>query len=118
MISHSLSNCCAFASFLSCLSSLYHRQHFCRISRAFAPPVPTAEDYQQMMQQDVTAPPTAGGLYPTGGFAPSQAAPPADTAPPDGSMVFSSDSDGTTFRTEGSSGDSSETSKSSSWFSS
>mmetsp|Transcript_12969 Transcript_12969/g.16992 ORF Transcript_12969/g.16992 Transcript_12969/m.16992 type:complete len:228 (-) Transcript_12969:51-734(-) len=90
------------------------------ISRAFAPPVLNADDYERAMQQDVTAPPTAGGLFPTGVFAPSAAAPPADTAPPPMSSnpsIFS-DSDGTTFQTEGSSdGGSAESSKSGSWFS-
>lgn len=91
-----------------------------RISRAIAPPVPTAEDYQRAMQQDVTAPPTAGGLFPTGGFSPgpssSRSSSPSDTVPPS-DLLFPTDShDGTTFRTEGSSSGNSESSKGG-WFS-
>mmetsp|Transcript_17858 Transcript_17858/g.42137 ORF Transcript_17858/g.42137 Transcript_17858/m.42137 type:complete len:229 (-) Transcript_17858:132-818(-) len=89
------------------------------LGRAFAPPVPTAEDYAQGMAQDVTAPPTAGGLYPTGGFSPSPASPPPSdaSAPHPSETVFSSDGDGTTFQTEGSSGDASSADSSKSWFS-
>ncbi|KAL7580272.1 hypothetical protein ACA910_013005 [Epithemia clementina (nom. ined.)] len=81
------------------------------ISRAFAPPVPTAEDYQRAMQQDVTAPPTAGGLFPTGGF---QMATGGGGAPPPDSMYPTDSDDGTTFRTEGSSNESGK--GGSSWF--
>lgn len=88
------------------------------LSRAFAPPVPTAEDYAAAVQRDVTAPPTAGGLYPTGGFGSAATAPPTDAASTD-PMPFPSDSDGTSFQAERSadSADSGNTSKSGSWFS-
>jgi hypothetical protein len=73
-----------------------------------APPVPTAEDYAAaaaMHQHDVTAPPTAGGLFPTGGFSLGSSA--ASTSQPysSGDELSLSDpyleTDGTTtFRTE------------------
>jgi mitochondrial import inner membrane translocase subunit TIM17 len=77
-------------------------------TRMMAPPVPTAEDYERQMQQqqmDITAPPTQGGLFPSGLFGGSSGTPsepassPIDTAPP--SFI---ETDGiTTFSTEGSS---------------
>lgn len=80
------------------------------ISRAFAPPVPTAEDYQRALQQDVTAPPTTGGLFQSGGFSmPGRSAgpPPIDHTAPPSDILFPSSDDGTTFRTEGNSSSSS-----------
>jgi hypothetical protein len=56
-------------------------------SRMMAPPVPTAEDYAQAAR-DVTAPPTAGGLFgsggsgfPTFGSSPSSASPQSSLDP-------------------------------------
>jgi import inner membrane translocase subunit TIM17 len=77
------------------------------LSRALSPAPPSAEDYQQAMQQDVTAPPTKGGLFPA-------TAPPAarkqPSAPPAAPVAPSQDSylesDGTTtFSTEASKAD-------------
>jgi hypothetical protein len=56
-------------------------------------PPPTAEDYQramEMQRNDVTAPPTAGGLFPMfgGGGGPSGNVPPATTAPPSGESMY------------------------------
>jgi import inner membrane translocase subunit TIM17 len=90
-------------------------------TKMMAPPVPTADDYEQAMRQDITAPPTAGGLFPSmgrGNSSNSSSAPPA--APPPVSSEPYLESDGTTtFSTETSggsdSGDSSSGS-SSSWF--
>jgi len=90
-------------------------------TKMMAPPVPTADDYEQAMRQDITAPPTAGGLFPSmgrGNSSNSSSAPPA--APPPVSSEPYLESDGTTtFSTETSggsdSGDSSSGS-STSWF--
>jgi mitochondrial import inner membrane translocase subunit TIM17 len=63
-------------------------------SRMVAMPPPTAEDYQramEMQRNDVTAPPTAGGLFPMfggGSSGPSGNAPPATTAPPSGESMY------------------------------
>jgi import inner membrane translocase subunit TIM17 len=68
-------------------------------SRMVAMPPPTAEDYERAMQQqrnDVTAPPTLGGLFPGfGGAAPSSSGgggagsvPAATTEPPLGEPSF------------------------------
>ena len=61
---------------------------------------PTREEYEAAMAQqarDVTAPPTAGGLFPTAGFggssgsvSPSETAPPADPYSGSDSTTFSS----------------------------
>ena len=60
-------------------------------TKMMAPPVPTAEDYEKAMQaNDPTAPPTAGGLFPSRGggglgglLAPSsEPSPPEATEPP------------------------------------
>jgi import inner membrane translocase subunit TIM17 len=70
------------------------------ISRALAPAPPTAEDYERAMQQDVTAPPTMGGLMPRNPFLSSASdASPTPTPPAsapsqpymetDGSTTFS-----------------------------
>lgn len=50
-------------------------------TRMMAPPVPTAEDYAAAASMDVTAPPTAGGLFPTGSF-PSFGGGSRNTSPP------------------------------------
>jgi mitochondrial import inner membrane translocase subunit TIM17 len=79
-------------------------------SRMMAPPVPTAEDYAQAAR-DVTAPPTAGGLFgggsggsgfPTFGSSPSSAPLPPSSMDPGPAMSDTfSESDGiTTFSTE------------------
>ncbi|GKY94579.1 hypothetical protein MPSEU_000423500 [Mayamaea pseudoterrestris] len=56
-------------------------------SRMMAMPPPTAEDYEKAMRQDVTAPPTAGGLFPSGfggGLGRRSTSPSVDaSAPPD-----------------------------------
>lgn len=68
--------------------------------RMMAQPPPTAEDYQRAMQQDVTAPPTAGGLFPTGGFTLGRNSTPSqDTAPPISEPYLETDGT-TTFSTE------------------
>lgn len=91
------------------------------LSRALSPAPPNAEDYERAMQQDVTAPPTAGGLFPSSAAAPPSspaakepaAAPPAGLAPPEPYM----ESDGTTtFSTETSNTDDSGSSSSGGWF--
>lgn len=78
-------------------------------TRMMSQPPPTAEDYQRAMQEqarDVTAPPTAGGLFPSGlgggGSSSSSSSAPAppttpsvDTAPPPTSEGFM-ETDGTT----------------------
>lgn len=69
-------------------------------SRMMAMPPPTAEDYEKAMHQDVTAPPTAGGLFPQGFGAPNRmpTSPAAETAPP-GQPQFNEpylETDGTT----------------------
>jgi mitochondrial import inner membrane translocase subunit TIM17 len=75
-------------------------------TKMMAPAVPTAEDYAAAMAaQDVTAPPTAGGLFPTGGFgfgAPSTPAssPPAALDPPTMSDSYLETDGTTTFQTE------------------
>jgi import inner membrane translocase subunit TIM17 len=90
-------------------------------TKMMAPPVPTADDYEQAMRQDITAPPTAGGLFPSmgrGNSSNSSSAPPA--APPPVSSEPYLESDGTTtFSTETSGGSDSVDSSSgssSSWF--
>jgi mitochondrial import inner membrane translocase subunit TIM17 len=76
-------------------------------SRMMAMPPPTAEDYEKAMRQDVTAPPTAGGLFPSafGGSSSSGMGAPglphneSDTAPPPGPPQFNEaylETDGTT----------------------
>lgn len=77
-----------------------------RLTRAFAPPVPTSEDMEMAMRQDVTAPPTQGGLFPTGMLGGRSSPPtqsPSSTEPPPefkSSETFYSDS-GTTTTTSG-----------------
>ena len=85
-------------------------------TKMMAPPVPTAEDYEQAMRQDVTAPPTAGGLFgsmPSFGVPASSAPEQSDTAPPEPSFT-DFDSSSTTFSNEVKPD---ESSGSSSWFS-
>ena len=73
-------------------------------SRMMAMPPPTAEDYEKAMRQDVTAPPTAGGLFPTGfggnlGRSPTVPTNESDLPPPPGAPQFSEpylEKDGTT----------------------
>lgn len=86
------------------------------ITKALAPPVPTAQDYAR----DVTAPPTAGGFFPSFGGstapeAPSAADPP--TPPPSSptSQPYLETDGTTTFSTESSTSESTEK-KSSSWW--
>lgn len=82
------------------------------ISRALAPAPPTAEDYERAMQQDVTAPPTMGGLMPRNPFMSSNSEPPPPEQAPsqpyletDGSTTFSKEvtSSSTTSDSSGSS---------------
>lgn len=90
-------------------------------TKMMAPPVPTAEDYERQaaMANDPTAPPTAGGLFPTmggggggafggllGSSSPEEPTPPSATEPP----PFSVMTDGTTtFSTEATKSDTSGT---------
>lgn len=95
-------------------------------TKMMAPPVPTIDDYEQAMKQDITAPPTAGGLFPSfggssggsGSAPPPPAAASSGGAPPPPMSDPYSESDGTTtFTTESTatgSGDSS--AGSGSWF--
>lgn len=79
-------------------------------TKMMAPPVPTAEDYEraQMQQHDPTAPPTAGGLFPSRGGGGGALAPPAPTpapasepsAPPSQSEPIHMTDGTTTFTTE------------------
>jgi Tim17/Tim22/Tim23/Pmp24 family len=82
------------------------------ITRMMAQPVPTAEDYERQMQQqqDITAPPTQGGLFPaglfssapatttiggggseSGGTAPQMTSPPPSFLETDGTTTFSTE---------------------------
>jgi hypothetical protein len=78
-----------------------------RLNRMMAPPVPTADDYAAM-QNDSTAPPTAGGLFPSGlmggggggGNARSPQASSAPPPPPSSSEPFLETDGTTTFSTE------------------
>jgi hypothetical protein len=89
-------------------------------TKMMAPPVPTAESYEQAAN-DVTAPPTAGGLFPSmGGMGGGggRAAPPTPTPTPEIEAPTSQEpymeSDGTTtFSTETSRN---EENSGSSWF--
>lgn len=96
-------------------------------TKMMAPPVPTAEDYERSMQMnDPTAPPTAGGLFPSrssGGGGGLLAPPtPASAAETDAAPASSTDapfsmSDGTTtFSTETSNGEDSNGNGGSSWW--
>jgi mitochondrial import inner membrane translocase subunit TIM17 len=72
-------------------------------TRMMAPPVPTAEDYAAAAVADVTAPPTAGGLFPTGfpGMGGSSTtAPPPEPAMPQMNDTFHETDGTTTFSTE------------------
>lgn len=77
------------------------------LNRMMAPPVPTADDYAAM-QNDSTAPPTAGGLFPSGlmggggggGNARSPQASSAPPPPPSSSEPFLETDGTTTFSTE------------------
>lgn len=82
-------------------------------TKMMAPPVPTAEDYEKAMHaQDPTAPPTAGGLFPSaasgfgallgGTSSNSNPTPPATTEPPTNGSPFVMTDGSTTFSTEGS----------------
>jgi import inner membrane translocase subunit TIM17 len=76
-------------------------------TKMMAPPVPTAEDYERAMQQthDPTAPPTAGGLFPSrgGGGVLAPPTPPEPPSAPASSEASFTLSDGTTtFSTEAS----------------
>ena len=87
------------------------------ISRALAPAPPTAEDYERAMHQDVTAPPTMGGLMPRNPFMSSSSdssppsSPPPETQAPaqpymetDGSTTFSKEATLSSTESSGSSG--------------
>jgi len=89
-------------------------------TKMMAPPVPTAEDYEQAMKaNDPTAPPTAGGLFPSrggggggglGSILGAPSAPQSDpglTEPPSSTAPVVMTDGTTTFSTEGSSSDSS-----------
>lgn len=84
-------------------------------TRMVAMPPPTAEDYEKAMQQDVTAPPTQGGLFPSfgGGGVIRRKTTGSSTAPPSDPFMDTA----TTFSTEGSSGAQTQQS-SGGWFSS
>ncbi len=92
-------------------------------TKMMAPPVPTAESYEQAAN-DVTAPPTAGGLFPSmGGGGGGRAAPPTPTpeieapsAPPVSQEPYMESDGTTTFSTETSRNEDSSGSSSSSWF--
>ena len=90
-------------------------------TKMMAPPVPTAESYEQAAN-DVTAPPTAGGLFPSMGSmgGGGRAAPPTPTpeieepyAPPASQEQYMESDGTTTFSTETSRN---EESSGSSWF--
>jgi len=72
------------------------------LSRALAPAPPTAEDMERALQHDVTAPPTAGGLFPNnfsfGGSSGAKEAAP-EYAPPPSQQYLETDGT-TTFSTE------------------
>ncbi|CAB9510007.1 membrane translocase subunit TIM17 [Seminavis robusta] len=82
-------------------------------TKMMAPPVPTAQDYEKAMAaNDPTAPPTAGGLFPTGGGGfgallggPSSDQAPAATTEPPMSEPFMTTDGTTTFSTEASKSD-------------
>lgn len=87
------------------------------ISRALAPAPPTAEDYERAIHQDVTAPPTMGGLMPRNPFMSSSSdssppsSPPPETQAPaqpymetDGSTTFSKEATLSSTESSGSSG--------------
>lgn len=88
------------------------------IGRMMAPAPPTKEDYERAMQQqrDVTAPPTAGGLFPSfGGGAAAPAGPPsAQTAPPSDPY---GQQDATSYESYSNTPSQEESSAGSSWFS-
>lgn len=85
------------------------------ISRALAPAPPTAEDYERAMQQDVTAPPTMGGLMPRNPFmsSNSEPSPQPDHAP---AQPYLETDGSTTFSTEVTSSSTSSGSSTSSWW--
>jgi len=94
-------------------------------TRMMAPPVPTAEDYAaSAMAQDVTAPPTQGGLFPSSGssnpFNTASTAAPSPSPSPSVNEPYLETDGTTTFSTEAtnnsSTSDRGASSSSSSWW--
>jgi import inner membrane translocase subunit TIM17 len=89
------------------------------MNRMLAEPPPGPADYEQAARQDVTAPPTAGGLFPSmgggggGGGAPPP--PPASAAPPSSPEPFFETDGSTTFSAEPTSSGQESSSSSSFW---